>query len=469
MANTQHKEEVPQGHNILDLSFALSHVAGNTSVIYRAGHIKQSKKDRSFLATTNSIADQWDEPALVGQVVEGTTQVECLAQVVTEHHQYLFNTAFNTVRMCYRHIGGMWGEYRVISPRHTADHNLAATSIGPEDQLLVYCWINKPVNGVDRLVLTELSRPSGGDWTHQDIPVGNDSSTANRRLAVARKGNETYLIYKLDDDGIRLRPRGVDGKWLGTGESDAFGPGDAGIRSETPISIVAIHPHIPDGEDVLLPSYGIMVESSYSCTGGVDVPKLPEIEDRFPGAGGFAITYMDEYNTVQVIKVTKTGATLGYPERVSRINSKAANRFVHGTKTLLAFSEVAPQELIINAAITRELFLQAFRESSYWLKERNSLAKQLETDSKSLNDCAVPDYIRMVSQNHHTEIRFRLAAEEWKKSYLVAVKAQIDAINARNKLISATLVSRVETIKTEARRLRADGHPTLNTPILPVQ
>lgn len=87
MANTQHQEEVPQGHNILDLSFALSHVAGNTSVIYRAGHIKQSKKDRSFLATTtNSIGDEWDEPALVGKVVEGTTQVECLAQVLTHNH-----------------------------------------------------------------------------------------------------------------------------------------------------------------------------------------------------------------------------------------------------------------------------------------------------------------------------------------------------------------------------------------------
>lgn len=274
-------------------------------------------------------------------------------------------------------------------------------------------------------------------------------------------------------------------------QSDQSGPGDAGIRSETPISIVAIHPRIPDGEDVLLPSYGKMVESPYPCTGGVDVPELPKIEDPFPGAGGFAITYMDEYHTVQVIKVTQTGKTLDYPERVSRINSKAANRFVqslgiapgihprsvivfgisfvHGTKTLLAFSEVAPQELIINAATTSALFLQAFRESSYRLEERNSLAKKLEIDSRSLNNCDDPNYIRKVSQNHHTEIIFRLAADEWKKSYLAAVKAQSVAITARNKLITAKLVSQVETIKTEARRLRADGHPTLNTPILPVQ
>lgn len=141
--------------------------------------------------------------------------------MLTSVQQYLFNIALNTVRMCYRHINGqipgVWSEYQTISNIQTVDHNLAATSIGLGDQLLVYCWINEPVNGVDDLVLVELSQLPGGNWTHQKVPLGEDRFTANRRLAVARKGNETYLIYKLDDNGIRLRPRGVDGKWLDLG------------------------------------------------------------------------------------------------------------------------------------------------------------------------------------------------------------------------------------------------------------
>lgn len=258
---------------------------------------------------------------------------------------------------------------------------------------------------------------------------------------------------------------------------------------------MAVHPRILGPcpvEDELLPEYGTIVNLPCYPAGDVHAPQLPTIEDCFLGAGRFAISYIDNNNTVQVIRVTPAGETPDYPEKISRLNSKAPNRFVqrlaiapgihprsvivfsislmYGTKTLLACSEVVLQELIVNAATTSALFLDAFRECCTRLEQRNRWAQLLEIAQKVVReDFDDLGHVDNVRHRDYVELRFLLAAEEWRQSYFAAVIAQIAAIKARIILITAPLVSRVETVKTEARRLNAKGVPELPAPILPAQ
>lgn len=230
MKGTSDSVAVAEGHNILDLSFAVAHhpSTGKISAVYRSGNVGDHN---SFLASTEFSKGVWGRPIRIGEldtrIVHTETLAHCYAEdekhkvcsgpnVYIDSHahmiqRYVFRVADDdTIHMrSETPLGAIWKDHGPITKEHDINDRtkLAATSIPAHGGTILLYHVNSKRQLTERWGIKTIK---GIEWKHDSFTGIQVDVTG--QLAVTTVGGKAYIVFTASDrhcEGVAAEFRGA--------------------------------------------------------------------------------------------------------------------------------------------------------------------------------------------------------------------------------------------------------------------
>ncbi|KAL0633689.1 hypothetical protein Q9L58_007412 [Maublancomyces gigas] len=356
MKGTSDSVAIAEGHNILDLSFAIAHhpATGKISAVYRSGNVGDHN---SFLASTEFSNGVWGSPIRIGELDTRIVHTETLAHCYAEdekHKRYVFRVADDdTIHMrSETPLGAIWKDHGSITKEYDINDRtkLAATSIPAHGGTILLYHVNSKRQLTERWGIKTIK---GIEWKHDSFTGIQVDVTG--QMAVTTIGGKAYIVFTASDrhcEGVAAEFRGA-------------------------LCLVVRDPMVQSGwgqVHILAASSTFSVETAVSITAPKGVSN--ELTVCYLSEGSAAWTIQVNLKGAVVPRTDKKGNLLG-PERISRLTgykslaaipgSFSGTSFLfalttlHGTKTLMTYTKAASAECV--TTMTQRLAVQA------WLKE----------------------------------------------------------------------------------------------------